>query len=206
MFTRDDIEAEHDRLGYDLGWRFMMCPEETFWTSDVLVVGLNPSGRERHGPDWSSEPGNAYWTEAWGDSPVGRSALQQQVQRLAAFIGLGADEIGAAQFVPFRSNRWSDLGRSAEAVAFARRLWAPVLERSAARTFVCLGKNITGAEMAQLVGASLTKSTEVGWGAQTGERFEASDGRVVVSLPHLGTFKLFSRPKSRAGLATLLTP
>ena len=63
--TRDEIEAEHERLGYKIGWRFMMCPESAFWTAPLIVVGLNPGGRERHGPDWSSEDGNAYWRESW---------------------------------------------------------------------------------------------------------------------------------------------
>lgn len=203
--TRDDIEREHNRLGYNIGWRFITCPEGIFWNASVILVGLNPGGRKHHGPDWSSEDGNAHWVESWGGMPAGTDPLQQQVQRMVDMLGLTREEIGSAQFVPFRSNSWSELAHRDEAVAFSRRLWSWALERTKATTFICLGKAVTGIEIARLLQACHVHSFDVGWGTQTAERYEAQDGRAVVALPHLGRFRLFGRRESQAGLRAALT-
>lgn len=198
--TRDEIEAEHDRLGYDIGWRFIMCPEATLMRAKLVVVGLNPGGRERHGSDWSREGGNAYWEESWGGRAAGADPLQRQVQRLVSFTGLAPDDVACAQFVPFRSNAWGDLAHRDEAVQFARRLWAWVLERSPATTYACLGKGVTGSEIAGLLNAKHVANIPAGWGDQSIDRYEAEDGRAVISLPHLGRFQLFGRSASEPGL------
>lgn len=198
--TRDEIEAEHDRLGYEIGWRFIMCPEATLMRAKLVVVGLNPGGRVRHGSDWSREDGNAYWDESWGGKPAGTDALQRQVQRLAAFVGVAPDDVASAQFVPFRSNSWSDLGRRQDAVEFARGLWKWVVDRSPATTYACLGKTVTGPEIAGLLDASHVANIPAGWGSQTIDRYESKDGRAVVALPHLGRFQLFGRAASENGL------
>jgi hypothetical protein len=36
--NQNDIDLAADRLGYDLGWRFMMCPESTMRTATVAIV------------------------------------------------------------------------------------------------------------------------------------------------------------------------
>lgn len=198
--TRDEIEAEHDRLGYDLGWRFIMCPEATLTRAKLVVVGLNPGGRERHGSDWSREEGNAYWDESWGGRAVGADPLQRQVQRLAGLVGVAAEDVACAQFVPFRSNSWDELSRRNEAVEFARRLWSWLLDRSPALTYACLGKGVTGPEIARLIRAEHVATSPAGWGDQTIDRYESDDGRAVVALPHLGRFQLFGRSASEAPL------
>ena len=198
--TRDEIEAEHDRLGFEIGWRFIMCPEATLARAKLVVVGLNPGGHERHGSDWSREDGNAYWKESWGGRAPGADPLQRQVQRLAAFVGVSVEEVACAQFVPFRSNSWSDLSRRDEAVTFARHLWRWLVDRSPATTYACLGKNVTGREIAGVLDAKYVATFPAGWGDQTIDRYEADDGRAVVGLPHLGRFQLFGRAASEDGL------
>lgn len=199
-----DIDLTADRLGYDLGWRFMMCPEATMRTATVAVVGLNPGGRKRHGPTWSSEGGNAYWTESWGGQVAGMDPLQRQVQMLAGKLNIGAADVFAAQFVPFRSNSWADLANSREAVEFARKLWAWTLAQSPAKTIVCLGKKVVGPEIASIVGATLNDVTPAGWGDQTIDVYRSEAGVKVVALPHLGRFKLMGRPVSEAAVVAAL--
>lgn len=52
-----EIEKECRRLGYKLGWRFITCPQQQASTAKLLLVSLNPAGREVHGPSWSQEQG-----------------------------------------------------------------------------------------------------------------------------------------------------
>ncbi len=174
--NQNDIDFAAERLGYDLGWRLMMCPEAVMKTAEVAIVGLNPGGRKRHGPTWSSEDGNAYWTESWGGQVAGMDPLQRQVQQLAGRLKAGPKDVFAAQFVPFRSNSWSDLTNPREAVDFAKQLWKWTLEQSPARTIVCLGKKVVGPEIAGVVGARLEQVTSAGWGDQTIDVYRSPAG------------------------------
>lgn len=202
--TRDDIEAAYDRLGYKLGWRFLTGPARNVETADVAVVTLNPSGNEIHGPNWSQEEGSAYVVESWRGLPAGSEKLQVQVQRMCALLGVEPAEVLSAHFVPFRSPRWDDLERQDEAVAFARTLWTWLLSRTRARTIVCVGRGVVETNVASIISARLDAELRTEWGEYKMGRYKASDGRVLLGLPHLSTFKRFGKPeRDRAFLSAL---
>lgn len=140
----DQINAEHDRLGMKLGWRFLMCPETRLKDAKVAIITLNPGGTRRVDTEWSQERGNAYFMESWGGQALGRDKLQVQVQALVKAIGEDKDRVLARCFIPFRSPTFADLPRSAEAIQFSRRLWGAALEQSPSRLFVCVGKKVVG--------------------------------------------------------------
>ncbi len=192
MLNADDIQREHDRLGCRLGWKFLYSPERTLRTADVALITLNPGGENYEGPQWSYEDGNAYVTQAWGKRAPGTHVLQRQVQIMFDLLGVEPDGALSAVYVPFRSPRWSALPRHKEAVAFARLLWRGVFDRHAPSIVVCVGKNVVGREIADLLGAKPAGAVEARWGAQTIDQFEFNGGRIV-ELPHLSTFKLFGR-------------
>jgi hypothetical protein len=196
VMTPDMIEAEHDRLGYTLGWRFMMAPERNLVSSEVAIIALNPGGTRRHGPSWSQEDGNAYVVESWGGKSAGSDPLQRQIQRMCQVLTIDPGRTFTSQYVPFRSNAWSELPRQKEALAFARRLWVWALAQSKARTLICVGKNIVAPDIAQLIGAHYVDAVPAGWGDQTIARYRTADGRLVLGLPHLGRFGLFNRAVS----------
>lgn len=191
--TPSVIEAEYDRLGMTLGWRFLMCPEARLDEADVAIVTLNPGGNRRVDTDWSQEGGNAYVIESWSSSSSGTDPLQQQIQRLCALLGQRTDNVLAATFVPFRSPDWKSLPRQKEAVAFSKGLWKWALTRSPAKLFICVGKNVVGVELANLMGARQLPSMPSLWGDHAIDRYQAADGRVIIALPHLGRFKLFGQ-------------
>jgi len=204
MTDADLIEAEHDRLGYNAGWRFMMTPERTLANAEVAIVALNPGGTRPHGPPWSQEEGNAYFIESWGGKMAGADPLQRQVQRMCQVLGVRKDDVFAAQFVPFRSNAWADLSRRSEAVTFSRRLWSWALPQMKAKLFICVGKGVVAPEIAGLLGPSSIGAVPAGWGEQTIERYRAADGRLILGLPHLSRFGLFGRAVSEAAFRAAL--
>lgn len=200
----DQINAEHDRLGMKLGWRFLMCPEARLKDAKVAIITLNPGGTRRVDTEWSQERGNAYYIESWGGQAPGQDKLQVQVQALVKAIGQDKDSVLAGCFIPFRSPTFADLQRSAEAIQFARRLWGSVLEQSPARLFVCVGKKVVGQGLADLIGARPIASVPLRWGDQTIDRYRAADGRVVVAFPHFSRFPPFSSPeRSRAAVVAI---
>ena len=52
-----------------------------------------------------------------------------------------------------------------------------------------------------MLNAQLDEEAPRGWGKVKLRRYVCADGRVVVALPHLSTFKLMSRPECIAALA-----
>lgn len=190
--TPERINAAYDRLGYGAGWRFMTCPQRNFGNPKVLLVSLNPSGRVEHGPRWSQEDGSAYVIEGWGNADPGQSPLQVQIQRMVAQLGVNWDEVASAHFVPFRSQRWADLDHPREAVDFAKGLWADFVYGMRPDHVICLGTTV-GQFVPSLFGMNRLARMPTGWGNITlGVGCTRHGGQLTV-LPHLGTFKLFSR-------------
>lgn len=198
-----EIESEYRRLGYSYGWRFLTCPQENAATAKLLLVSLNPAGREVHGPAWSQQLGSAYRVESWGGRPVGAAPLQRQIQAMFALLGLRDDEVFSAHYVPFRSPSWNDLDHKDEAEAFSAKLWNWLKPKLSFDRIVCIGKEKPGRPVATLFGARLEASLPVGWGTITADRYRLPDGRPLVALPHLSSFGLFGRSEGASQLNTL---
>lgn len=198
-----EIEKECRRLGYRLGWRFITCPQVNAARAKLLLVTLNPGGRQIHGPSWSQEEGSAYTVESWKGLPPGTESLQRQVQRMFALLGLGEEEVFSAHYVPFRSPSWAELDRKVEAEAFAKKLWTWLQPSLTFERIVCIGKDKPGKSVASLFNAAFECSLPVGWGSVTADRYRLPDGRSLVTLPHLSRFGLFGRQQGNRALMEL---
>jgi hypothetical protein len=202
-----DVSTEYRKLGYSLGWTFMMTPAARLLDARVCLVGLNPGGGEAGDELWSCEDGNAYNVEKnWGRGPGGLVPLQVQVQEMARLLGLGADDYLAAQLIPFRSPDYRSLKQAHEAAAFGRKLWAWVMETSPARLFLCLGHEVTE-HLVRVANAKPRPGPplETRWGKTTIGCYETSpsgdDRRVIVRLPHLSSYRIFGRKDGLSQLA-----
>jgi hypothetical protein len=198
-----EIEEACRKLGYRYGWRFITCPQANAARAKLLLISLNPAGREVHGPSWSQEDGSAYRIESWGGLAPGTSNLQRQVQQMLALLKLRDEEVVSAHYVPFRSPSWAELDRKAEAETFARSLWRWLAPRLSFDRIVCIGKEKPGKPMANLFGGVFERSMPVGWGNVTADRYRITDGRQFVALPHLSRFAIFGRPEGAQALREL---
>lgn len=203
-FSAEHIEAEYQRRTQGRadkrwGWSFMYVPQKRIHTAKVLLVGLNPGGRELNPPnEWHYEAGtNAYVDEAWAGLKPGQHPLQQQVALLFEAVGVDASEVFAANFVPFRSPSWRDLDDPAGAIEFSQNLWRHIISISPARLFLCLGKEAVR-QIAAVTGATYQGSYPAGWGRQTIDKFSNDQGQVVLSLPHLSRFRVFGNGRTQA--------
>ena len=206
------IESEYKRLGYRLGWRFLMAPAATLRPgTQTLVLTLNPAG------DWEPPDhprahcpnGSAYRLEAWPKGgpnsfrqPPGGARLQVQVQKLFRWLDEEIDEAPTGCFVPFRSPSWEELPRQDEALSSAKALWAPVLSALRPRLILCIGTNIAFSNVCHLIGASEGQSFPTGWGTCTAKT-ASTDYTKVIGLPHLSRFPIFGRRASEVALAKL---
>lgn len=214
------IDVAYRELGHSLGWRFLMGPRRTLSArTRVALVTSNPGGKKDYPeyPRASVEQGNAYWVELWlGRVQAGDAPLQRQVQRLfdmvVEVIEAGASaqsyvehHVLCAYFVPFRSPRFAKLLAKRKSINFGRALWSDILTAWTPTTILTIDPDAFGNLYNILSSAgSLQQHREfpTGWGDIRAEavRIQRSGCGMTVTLarlPHLSTFKLFSRANCR---------
>jgi len=214
-----EIEKAYRSLKHELGWRFL-CVSKNVLESDpeIALITANPGGDRipvGHGTA-SCENGCAYLTEKWkGGAAAGKAILQQQVQLLFETIAKKINFIDGymalmeksliAYFIPFRSPRLAQLPRKKESIAFAKSLWTRFFHELNPKLVVTIDKDAFSHMdilLQQKSGANPIRheKRQTGWGNVTAEiKWYATDSNTIslVRLPHLSTFKLFSRAECR---------
>ncbi len=227
----ESIDREYVRLGHTLGWRFVTGRKSTFAKrTEFLFISLNPGG-DYDPPDHpreSSEGGSSYLIESWKGKPPGQESLQVQFQRLIAKLQeVCGDEnnleyfidnmLLTAHFIPFRSPRFNSLHKKDESIKFARELWARIFRSISPRIMITLNPE-TFQHITEILSASEGKLIEhrtfqTGWGVGTNKsigcevnKYERASKTVsILRLPHLSTFKLFSRDSCEPYLNDVFT-
>lgn len=142
--------------------------------------------------------------ESWGENSPGQAPLQQQVCALFELLNVSPNYVLSGNLIPFRSPRFSDLPNKSAALKFGQNIWSDIIERSNLNLIVTMGNDVTRAVSKQLKITRLDKH-ESGWGKisiYSGEK----DGLRLIGLPHLSTFKLFSRPECEKYLRNVFYP
>lgn len=219
-----DIQAEYQRLGHSIGWRFLSGPKANLaGPSDLAFISLNPGGRDD--PPWhphgSQEKGSAYLVESWDGMPPGQSNLQIQVK--AMFQGLATRRSVAnyqelmnntlmGYFIPFRSPNLASLNRKSESIAFGRRLWSGIFDHIAPRLIITID-NQTYKQISCIVRDHRPGSQEeayrlpTGWGDYMADvsYFRCGNDRITIArLPHLSRFGIFTSQKCRNAVPALM--
>ena len=147
----------------------------------------------------SSERGSSYEVESWGQSPVGQAPLQIQVRELFKLINVDPKDVLSGNLIPFRSPRFADLPHPSQALSFGKNLWKDILEASNIELVITMGSAVTGA-VGEVLSITEFEKVPSGWG-NVSIQTAASCSVGIVGLPHLSTFKLFSRNECQAALS-----
>ncbi len=208
---------------HQMSWTFLCTPRSTLHPSQTLfLLALNPGGslNERYDECPSCEAGNDYLVGNWDSRKwqAGRAPLQLQVQALFREIALGlGPEIDyktlmhrslAANYVPFRSPRWTTLPNRDRSLAFAQELWSDILDFVVPRVVI----SIAVVPYEQLKTIMINKGYSVaadcrdrtGWGRTTFEVARLTRGEQTVMLarlPHLSWYRIFDRHDCRVPIA-----
>src|SRR5208282_3984360 len=134
------IEVECQRLGHQLGWRFLTCPERNVDAADIALITINPGGSEYENPQWSVETGSAYVVERWKNCAPGTEKLQKQVRRMFELMETNPDEVLSGYLVPFRSPNWATLLRKADSIRFGIGAWRAIFRCTKMTTLIGFGK------------------------------------------------------------------
>jgi hypothetical protein len=216
--TIKKIQKAYAELGHVLGYRFLLSSKNTF-SSDILFLNLNPAGRTipPDHPSDSCETGPAHLTESWKNGhAVGMSPLQIQVQRMFAELSKRIpgnrnliNEALIAYFIPFRSPRIEDLHAKEKSISFAIELWSEILASVKPKLIICLGNDVYKNIRKLFPDTSVIFNTNIGWnhgkgGGVTAQVCTYNNGCRILKLPHLSTYKIFSRYESKPYIDRLL--
>lgn len=204
------IKREYEKLGHQLGWRFLYSPKKTLSLSTkLMLVGINPAGGKDMGFVESSEEGNAYRPEvARLASPVFQLRVCAMFQEIAGHLGSTdwrqlMDEILTSNFCPFRWPSWKSLPRKKESVAFSRQLWQPLCQDLQPTVVICLGK-VARKEFLALfkqagwIETAAATKTPTGSGAVVITTHTLAKGNrslVIFGLPHPSWYFIVGNPK-----------
>lgn len=122
------ISIFEEQTSNNLGYRFLYCPRENLWEHNgVLLLGLNPGGRQV-GRSLEVAEGLAYRVETWeGQQEPGKANIQQQVMRLLSALTPDPERTLCSNLVFFRSPDWKTLRDRKEVVEFCAGLWTEIL-------------------------------------------------------------------------------
>lgn len=216
-----DINTEYSSNANDLGWRFLQSSRKTLEENNgILLITSNPGGSKSSEPVESCENGCAYISESWRGKPSGTSKLQVQVQLLFKEIAERLEienykelieSSVCAHFIPFRSPSLKLLKEQDRSISFSKRLWKKILSNLQFRLIICLDKNTYKNLTVILLELSYknleTKDYPIAWGNYKASvaNFEKGNDRIsLLWFPHLSTFSIFGREKSRAAINAIL--
>ncbi|MEN3798725.1 hypothetical protein ABDZ38_19825 [Aeromonas caviae] len=204
------IQNKYDNLKNDMGWDLLFCRYENMLSPQypVAFFGINPGGGACDTNAISVESECAYYSEPWKGCEEGEAPLQQQMRALYTMIG---DELGVSykqlmdgslmtNYIPARSRNWHSLKGKGEWLEHARQIWDERIKQVHCKLYIAISKIVFD----ELDG-HLTKhgfqmvdkiNEQIGWGRVRYQiqRYERGDQvSLLVRLPHLSTYKIFSR-------------
>lgn len=194
----DSVAAEY---GFKEGYKLLYCPWATISNSSVAFISLNPgsmpSGMEENLV--SDERGNSYFVE----KEYTKSPLTAQFLKMAEFLAIKPESILTGVIHPFRSNRWKDFSKEQQksGLRIGAEFWSLALS-SNIKTIVTVG-NETFNQVSRLTNSEYVDSIFSGWGKCHVQRYQTDTGCKLIKLPHLSSYKLFSRPQCHEALSRI---
>ena len=99
----------------------------------------------------------------------------------------------------------NDLHAKEKSIKFAFELWSEIILTMKPKLIICLGNDVYK-NIKKLFPDIPTKySTKIGWGEITADLYKYENNCRILRLPHLSTFKIFSRKECEPLIDKLLT-
>ncbi|MEV3828214.1 hypothetical protein RI534_02800 [Aeromonas allosaccharophila] len=211
------IENKYDNLKNDMGWDLLFCRYENMLSPQypVAFFGINPGGGPCDTKAISVESECAYYNERWKGCKKGNAPLQQQMKHLYTMIG---DELGVSykqlmdgslmtNYIPARSRNWHSLKGKNEWLEHARQIWGERVKQVHCKLYIAISKIVFDELDSHLTnqGFQMVENIDeqIGWGRVRYQiqRYERGDQvSLIVRLPHLSTYKIFSRPACQSAI------
>jgi hypothetical protein len=202
MRSKEEYFVQLDSLSKQFkftdGFKLLYCPWQRISDARIAFISLNPGKAPKSFDQKNVEDlrGNSYLVER----AVTNSPLNEQFLSMCTFLDCDPEKILTGAFFPFRSGKWQDLdARQIEAgLSFCRPFWKSAITENCELAIVL--SNFVANQVVDLLGGKLEAEIPSGWGATKLRRYNAPNGTKVVQLPHLSTYRLFSRDECVAPL------
>ena len=192
------------RYNFFDGYKLLYCPWETIHEVKIAFISLNPGKPPQNAElrEVSDERGNSYWVER----KITESPITDQFLKLCDFIEKTPDEILTGAICPFRSMDWDFFmngkvftdKQKEIGLNLGAEFWKEALKNVS--TIITVGNETTNS-ITKITDTKLTREINSGWGNVKLRRYENHEKNIsVIHLPHLSTYKLFSRPECREPL------
>ncbi|MEW7865915.1 hypothetical protein [Aeromonas diversa] len=214
------IQSKYDNLQNDMGWDLLFCRYDNMLSPQypVAFFGINPGGGPCDNNAISVESKCAYYSERWKGCEEGEAPLQQQMRALYTMIG---DELGVSykqlmdgslmtNYIPARSRNWHSLKGKDEWLEHARKIWGARVNQVHCKLYIVISRIVfdeldghltkQGFQMVDKI------NEQIGWGRVRYQiqRYERGDQvSLIVRLPHLSTYKIFSRPACQPAIGRI---
>ena len=190
-------------LNFREGFKLLYCPYSLMnGDTRILFLSLNPGYAPSHfnKESVSDERGNSYEVELSETS----SPLNRQFIELIQLLGISSDEVLTGAYVPFRTDRWSDLSKHQEkkSLEIANAFWNPLIARHPLT--ICCGNTVFEDVYRNLRSKGAVKKIHSGWG-NASIKICNHHSNHVIGLPHLSSYRLLSNERSRRVLVKLLS-
>lgn len=198
-YWKTRLDAVATCYGFDEGYKLSYQPLS--WIPDCThaFISLNPGNKRSFYPSHEIEDpvGNSYVEEV----ETSKSPINKQFIALYKLLGVPVSQVMATVVHPYRSGRWQDLSKEQKQGGLGLgREWLAECLHDGIKTITTIGRDAERV-VSSMLDAQLDEEAPSGWGKVKLRRYVCADGRVVVALPHLSTFKLMSRPECIAALA-----
>ena len=203
IWTKKLSDADK-RYNFFDGYKLLYCPWETIHEVKIAFISLNPGKPPQNAElrEVSDERGNSYWVER----KITESPITDQFLKLCDFIEKTPDEILTGAICPFRSMDWDFFmngkvftdKQKEIGLNLGAEFWKEGLKNVS--TIITVGNETTNS-ITKITDTKLTREINSGWGNVKLRRYENHEKNIsVIHLPHLSTYKLFSRPECREPL------
>lgn len=195
------IKKFESLYNFNNGYELLCCPWSTLDSSKIAFISLNP-GKPPNIKQLkmiSNESGNSYEIDRY----MTKSPITEQYLKLCNFLKKKPKEILTGMACPFRGNRWDNFNikQKIAGLEIGHYFWSKVLNKNISLIIVL--SNEATKLIVNLKNAELDEEINSGWGNYKVRRYRNNKNVTIIQLPHLSTFKLFSRKECLDPLKTI---
>ena len=178
------------------GYKLLYSPWETLKKAKIAFISLNPGKPPKNAElkVVSDERGNSYEVE----KEITESEITHQFLSLCKFLETSPNEVLTGTICPFRSADWENFldgstitdEQKRIGLSLGEEFWLEALNKI--NIIISVGNETTNL-VVKILDAKKNLEINSGWGNVKLRRYENSQNKMIIHMPHLSRFQLFSR-------------
>ena len=200
------LSKADEKYHFPDGYKLLYSPWETLKKAKIAFISLNPGKPPKNAElkVVSDERGNSYEVE----KEITESEITPQFLSLCKFLETSPNEVLTGTICPFRSADWENFldgsiftdEQKRIGLSLGEEFWLEALKKI--NIIISVGNETTNLAV-KILDAKKNLEINSGWGKVKLRRYENSQNKLIIHLPHLSRFQLFSRQNCIKPLKTI---